>query len=130
MEYAARGWKLCKMNKKTNLSIFITLVYIISIIAYVIAFGQAIYLIMVGFHNLDQGQNLRYLETELNVTIMDTANDFVDYNTTEMYVIGVNQLENGVKAALLTFGGLMFTLGILSVVLVGSRYGLKSNNKN
>lgn len=57
-----------------------------------------------GFHNADTGQNMRYLEAELDIELLDRASDFELYTSQEAYIIGTKYMTYGL---LLTAWGML-----------------------
>lgn len=57
---------------------------------FLLTFGQSLF--AGAFHNIDTAQNMRYLEAEYNMTMLDRATDFNIYDADELYIIGARQL--------------------------------------
>jgi len=59
-----------------------------------------------GFHNMDQGQNMRYINARFNISIVDVNNRFETWSATEMYINGYNQTVMGLLLSILGAFGL------------------------
>lgn len=80
-----------------------------------IFFGSQIY--WVGFHNLDLGQNIRYINAETGNNYFDINSQFKSWNSTTMYITGSNQQNIGVY--ILNVGFMFF--GISSTIILLQR---------
>ena len=46
-----------------------------------------------GLRNVDMGQNLRYLSATYDIDFVDVCSDGIERDGTELYVLGMNQLD-------------------------------------
>lgn len=74
----------------------------------------SVYIFMAGFHNYDTAQNMRYLEAEMDIELVDQASDFNIYEEKDLYIIGVNQCKYG----FMLFGGsvVIFMSGLIPLL--------------
>jgi hypothetical protein len=96
-DYKEPSWT--KRNEKT-----------INEIIFVVSFMAVFYfttLFWVGFHNMDLGQNFKYLSEVADLELNDLGIDFITRTPNEMYILGVNQFRNaffGILISSLIFG--------------------------
>jgi len=99
-----KHWKAYRKTKERTL-----LIVMLSLAALII--GMMMY--QTGFHNADTGQNMRYLEAELDIELVDRASDFSTYTPEEAYIIGTNYMRYGLLiclAAMLQIGAALQNL--------------------
>jgi len=89
------------------------LFFFVSVLFLSVVFGFAFYwLFMVGFHNVDAGQNFRFLECETGLVISDELVFGGSVSPVESYLLGLRQIFNGVL-------GLMLSCVVFGVSLMG-----------
>lgn len=67
-------------------------------------------LFFIGFHGMDSGHNMRYLNTAFDITLLDRASDFQLYSHDELYITGINQMIKGLVFS--SVGFMMFGMGL------------------
>lgn len=77
-----------KEKQELKISIFI-LIFICSIFMLLYS-GMLFYS---GFHSLDLAQNMKYMECEFNVSIMDLHSNYNIYDKEYMYIKGFNNMR-------------------------------------
>ena len=50
---------------------------------------------MVGFHNIDLGQNIRYVNAEYSLNLVDYTAIGKSFDGLSLYILGVNQILIG-----------------------------------
>lgn len=86
---------------------------------FLLMFGMELY--WIGFHNVDLGQNVRYINAEHNLALTDTTNNFQTWDATTMYITGQNQQNIAIKiimAACMLFGS---SITLLSLTNTGEQ---------
>lgn len=68
---------------------------------------HSVYILMTGMHNVDLGQNIRYLNAEYGLTLVDTNSAGIQWSGEEMYIYG----QNNIKEAFWKLGLAMFLIG-------------------
>lgn len=72
-----------------------------------------------GIHNLDIGQNMRYISTLTGMNITDLANTGLQVTSEEAYIMGFNQQNLGLRLIAVA----MFFLGLSMSTLMGREEG-------
>lgn len=93
-----------KEAKETIRQLYIGLMIIASIVGLV----ASCFFFFIGFHNVDFGQNMRYLETKLNITLIDQISHNEYWDASTGYINGVTQIFIGFYMGLWS----AFNLGI------------------
>jgi len=81
-----------------------------------------------GFHNVDLGQNMRYLSCAVNTGITDVGSDFITRTPEEMYVLGMNQMMEAFNR--MALGAVVFGLALCELIELGERKGDKHAKKH
>lgn len=82
----------------------------LNIFFYSILLCFCVSLFWIGIHNLDLGQNVRWLNAEYNLSLKDTAVSGNVYDDTEMILLGNKQIMIGFSCGIITsiiFGGII-----------------------
>jgi len=74
---------------------YITLLIGISLLCW------GIYMFYIGFHNVDLGQNLRYLEAKHGFSLIDINSEGNKWTPLEMYMVGLDQIQYGLFRSIL-----------------------------
>ena len=83
---------------------------------------MSVYNYAIGFHNMDIGQNMRYLETELNIELYDVRSDFSNISARDSFINGTNTMEDSFFKVIIASAGIGFALSmILSLVHVQNK---------
>lgn len=89
------------MNKKKVKKDFIVIsslvIFCFGII--LLAFGVRMY--WVGYHSLDTGQNMRYLNAEYNLSVVDISSTGEIFDDTAAYRLGIIQMNLGFISTIL-----------------------------
>jgi len=76
---------------KDNKSYFVILFYVIILLIFIMC--VSVYGFFSGYNQLDLAQNMKYLESDLNINLLDYQSDGEYRTFEEMYIIGFNQME-------------------------------------
>lgn len=79
------------MNEK---SVIMTLISIILILSMIGTIGSSM-MFTKGFHNMDLGHNINYVNAEFNLNLLDVDSDYNVRTSNELYILGVNQIFKG-----------------------------------
>lgn len=93
------------------------------LIVSVIFMIYSVYLFSIGFHNIDVGQNIRYLNAEFGLDLIDITNQNINMQGIELYQIGIKQMKSGF--ILLFISTLLFSSSFCDVF-----YMIKKNKQN
>jgi len=55
----------------------------------------SVFLFFIGFHNMDLGQNVRYINAEYHLDLVDYSSIETNRTGMELYILGVNQMLIG-----------------------------------
>lgn len=106
-----------KMEKKTKNRLkdmgSFTLIIIILIVA-IATLNNGITTFWVGFHNIDLGYNVKYINAEYDLELIDIGNDNIERTPSEMYRLGLDQIIDSLRYIFVS--GLCF--GVLYVILI------------
>lgn len=95
-----------KINFRTTTLILMIFIALLLLISYVMVFGK-------GMHNMDLGQNIRFLEARLNVKLIDLGSDGEYRTREELFILGKRQVEKSVWLIILSSLLLGFLLGAI-----------------
>lgn len=73
----------------------------------------SVFFMTIGFHNIDMGQNARYLNAEFDLNVVDEMSNGEFYSDTQMYRLGLKQLMTGI----LVFGASCLFFGMEFVLM-------------
>jgi len=83
-----------------------------------VLFFYGLTLFNAGFHNMDGGQNLRYLNAEYNLSLIDTNSYGNEWSGTDAYITGVKQLMLSIRLIIVScffigvsYGNMRFKIG-------------------
>jgi len=76
------------LNNKNKKSMIIFILYLL----FIFIFIASISLFWVGFHNIDLGQNLRYLNAKENINYYDNTGNGKMISGLDLYILGLNQI--------------------------------------
>jgi len=100
-----------ELNRKIVTWAFIKWLFFYGVLSCIVIF-------FVGFHNLDLGQNLRYLEAEYHLKLSDMSIDgHTLYTSTEMYLMGAKQMIYSFLFGLFSVFGFMVSTNNLRGLL-------------
>ena len=88
-------------------------------IASILVFGFSVYLFQTGYHNIDLGQNMRYLEAEWDKELLDVTNQGRVVDGIEAYQIGWWQVRVAYLLTILSV--MMFTAGFCDMLYMVRR---------
>ena len=97
------------LSKRNNV---LTLIFIILCFILLIYFT---YNFTNGYHFLDIAQNIKYLDTEYNISLIDYATNGQYYNSNDLYNEGINMIFKSFFGVML----LSFCLGYYTKMLIG-----------
>jgi hypothetical protein len=92
-------------------SLFLPFFFFLSL--YLIIYGLSLH--SIGFHNMDLGHNINFLECAFDTKLQDTGNDFKVRNSQELIMLGDKQMTFGLRY----FGAGMLLLGLTTSPLLG-----------
>ena len=121
-----KPWKLKKLNKKiTNTFVYVIMMQFVLIGCFGLIFGT--FISVLGFHNADLGQNMRWLEATYNITLHDitSSGDIVD--SVPLYSYGIKQILSGVIILLISC--FLFTFGVALAFYELEKYMIKGVKK-
>lgn len=72
-------------------------------------------------HNIDIGQNIRYLNCEFGINLIDVGSDFRERTGDELYIMG----SEGVRKAFLSSIIIAFLMGFLLLYLIREKTNFK-----
>lgn len=74
-----------------------------------------------GYHNADLGQNIRWLNEYLDMSLVDLGSDFKERSGTELYIIGMESMKEMFLFAILY----SFIMGLMLCWLILVAFSLK-----
>jgi len=117
------------MEKDTAklLGIGIVVSNFILLIALLVLLFYSITFFWTGFHNLDLAQNMRYLDCEFNINLIDQGTDYSFHTWEEMFINGINKQILGYKFGLI--GSFLLGIELILLLLLGLTTFNKKNEK-
>lgn len=97
-------------KKKINKNNILFQIGFVFVIMFFLMFGMSISTFMIGFHNDDLGQNVRYLNTEFNLDLVDLSSSRITYEYSEMILRGNSQMMCGLISSILSAMGFVMAL--------------------
>lgn len=107
-----------KINKKINKRRINLSIIISTLLMSVILLLLGMFLFMNGFHSLDTGYNIRYLNTEFGLNIVDETSQGDVLSDFEAYKLGHNQQKLSIY--LLMVGGFLFGVSLTDLIYYSS----------